>query len=57
MSVSDIKAFVQLAPDLGTSGQPTREQFAAIAADGYDAVINLCAADLRPTRSPMKARS
>ncbi|MEJ0022218.1 MAG: protein tyrosine phosphatase family protein [Alphaproteobacteria bacterium] len=41
MSVSDIRAFVQLAPDIGTSGQPTREQFAAIAADGYEAVINL----------------
>jgi protein tyrosine phosphatase (PTP) superfamily phosphohydrolase (DUF442 family) len=41
MSINDITAYVQLAPDLGTSGQPTREQFAAIAANGYDAVINL----------------
>jgi protein tyrosine phosphatase (PTP) superfamily phosphohydrolase (DUF442 family) len=41
MAISDIRAFVQLAADLGTSGQPTREQFAAIAADGYSAVINL----------------
>ena len=38
---SGITNFVQLTPDVGTSGQPTREQFAAIAADGYRAVINL----------------
>ncbi len=41
MSLTDIRAFVQLADDIGTSGQPTREQFAAIAEAGYDAVINL----------------
>lgn len=38
---SGITNFVQLTPDVGTSGQPTREQFGAIAADGYRAVINL----------------
>jgi len=38
---SAIFNFVQLTPDVGTSGQPTREQFAAIAQDGYAAVVNL----------------
>jgi protein tyrosine phosphatase (PTP) superfamily phosphohydrolase (DUF442 family) len=38
---SGITNFVQLTPDVGTSGQPTREQFESIAADGYRAVINL----------------
>ena len=38
---SSITNFVQLTPDVGTSGQPTREQFAAIAQDGYAAVVNL----------------
>jgi len=33
--------FVPMADDLGTSGQPTAEQFKAIAAAGYEAVINL----------------
>lgn len=40
-SLSNVTAFVALAPDLATSGQPTREQFAVIAAEGYQAVINL----------------
>jgi protein tyrosine phosphatase (PTP) superfamily phosphohydrolase (DUF442 family) len=38
---SSITNFVQLTEDVGTSGQPTREQFEAIAEDGYAAVINL----------------
>jgi protein tyrosine phosphatase (PTP) superfamily phosphohydrolase (DUF442 family) len=33
--------YVQLTDTVGTSGQPTREQFAAIAAAGYEAVVNL----------------
>jgi len=37
----EITNFVQLTDDVGTSGQPTREQFGAIAAAGYDAVVNL----------------
>jgi protein tyrosine phosphatase (PTP) superfamily phosphohydrolase (DUF442 family) len=37
----DITNFVQLTDDVGTSGQPTREQFGAIAAAGYDTVVNL----------------
>jgi protein tyrosine phosphatase (PTP) superfamily phosphohydrolase (DUF442 family) len=41
MGLGAIKAFVNLADDIGTSGQPTREQFADIAAAGYEAVVNL----------------
>jgi protein tyrosine phosphatase (PTP) superfamily phosphohydrolase (DUF442 family) len=33
--------FVQLAPDIGTSGQPDRSQLVAIKEAGYDAVVNL----------------
>jgi protein tyrosine phosphatase (PTP) superfamily phosphohydrolase (DUF442 family) len=36
-----IKNFVQLTDDVGTSGQPKREQFELIANDGYSAVVNL----------------
>jgi protein tyrosine phosphatase (PTP) superfamily phosphohydrolase (DUF442 family) len=39
--MSDVREFFQLAPDIATSGQPTREQFADIAAAGYQAVVNL----------------
>jgi protein tyrosine phosphatase (PTP) superfamily phosphohydrolase (DUF442 family) len=39
--LDDIKNFVPLTADVGTAGQPTREQFRAIAQDGYGAVINL----------------
>ncbi len=41
MSIQDIYHFEAPTPWLGTSGQPTREQFADIAAAGYQAVINL----------------
>ncbi len=37
--------FYQIAEDIGTSGQPTREQFANIAAQGYSSVINLAMHD------------
>ena len=40
-SIREITNFVPMADDIGTSGQPRREQFDAIAAEGYDAVINL----------------
>lgn len=43
--LEDITNFVQLRPDLGTSGQPTREQFDAIARAGYRLVINLALPD------------
>jgi protein tyrosine phosphatase (PTP) superfamily phosphohydrolase (DUF442 family) len=39
--LAEIKNFVQLTPDVGTAGQPTREQFKRIADAGFDAVINL----------------
>lgn len=39
--LSEITNYVQLTEDVGTSGQPGREQFAAIAAAGFEAVINL----------------
>ncbi len=39
--LSDIKNFVQLTDDVGTSGQPKRDQFELIARHGYRAVVNL----------------
>lgn len=36
-----ISNFVQLTEDIGTSGQPAREQFQVIADDGYRSVVNL----------------
>lgn len=43
--VYDLPAFVVIGPSLATSGQPRREQFALLAAAGYEAVINLARAD------------
>jgi protein tyrosine phosphatase (PTP) superfamily phosphohydrolase (DUF442 family) len=40
-NVQDITNFVQLTNDVGTGGQPSRDQFRDIAAAGYGAVINL----------------
>jgi len=40
-SIDSILNFVQLAPDIGTSGQPDASQLAAIREAGYDAVVNL----------------
>ncbi len=39
--MEQILNFVQLTESIGTSGQPTAEQFADIAAAGYAAVVNL----------------
>jgi protein tyrosine phosphatase (PTP) superfamily phosphohydrolase (DUF442 family) len=39
--LTEIKNFIQLTDDVGTSGQPTAAQFEEIAAHGYAAVINL----------------
>lgn len=39
--VSGIRNHVQMTDLVGTSGQPTREEFAQIAAAGYGTVINL----------------
>jgi protein tyrosine phosphatase (PTP) superfamily phosphohydrolase (DUF442 family) len=41
MSIEDIAKYHRVSDDLGTSGQPTREQFADIAGAGFEAVINL----------------
>ena len=41
ISVHDVYNFRQAAPDLATSGQPTEEQLGAIAAAGYNVVVNL----------------
>ena len=39
--LSDIYNFLAVSDDLGTAGQPTTEQLAAVKAAGYDVVINL----------------
>jgi len=39
--LDSITNFVPMPTDIGTSGQPRREQFDAIAAAGYQAVVNL----------------
>ena len=44
-NLADIKNFVQLTPLVGTAGQPGREQFADVAAAGYQTVINLAMPD------------
>jgi protein tyrosine phosphatase (PTP) superfamily phosphohydrolase (DUF442 family) len=38
---SDIYNFLQISDDLGTAGQPTVEQLAAVKDAGYEVVINL----------------
>jgi len=43
--LQDITNFVALTDDIGSSGQPTREQFQSIAEAGYAAVINLAMPD------------
>ena len=44
-SLESIRNYVRLRPDIGTAGQPTREQFDAIAAAGFEVVINLALPD------------
>ena len=44
-SVSDIYNFRQVSPDLVSSGQPREHQLAAIAAAGYNVIINLALHD------------
>ena len=39
--INGITNFVQLTDDVGTSGQPQRDQFKLIAQEGYAAVVNL----------------
>jgi protein tyrosine phosphatase (PTP) superfamily phosphohydrolase (DUF442 family) len=43
--LNGITNFVQLTKDIGSSGQPTRDQFALIAEAGFEVVINLAMAD------------
>ncbi len=45
MATQDIFNFVQINDQIGTSGQPTEEQFANAKADGYEVVINLAPHD------------
>ena len=45
VAISDIHNYRQAAPDIATSGQPREDQLAAIAAAGYDVVINLALHD------------
>jgi protein tyrosine phosphatase (PTP) superfamily phosphohydrolase (DUF442 family) len=40
-SITDIRNFLPFTDRVGTAGQPTAEQFAAVRAAGYDLVINL----------------
>ena len=43
--LSEITNYVQLTEDIGSSGQPDAEQFAAIGGAGFAAVINLAMPD------------
>lgn len=43
--MDDILNYIQLTEKIGTSGQPTREQFRQIADAGYTSVINLAMPD------------
>jgi protein tyrosine phosphatase (PTP) superfamily phosphohydrolase (DUF442 family) len=43
--MTDIRNFVQMTDTVGTSGQPTVEQFGEIAKAGYSSVINLATPD------------
>jgi len=45
VTISSIHNYRQAAPDMATSGQPREDQLAAIAAAGYDVVINLALHD------------
>lgn len=42
---NQILNYLQITETIGTAGQPTREQFAAIAAAGYELVVNLAMPD------------
>jgi protein tyrosine phosphatase (PTP) superfamily phosphohydrolase (DUF442 family) len=44
-SVESIRNYHQAAPNLGTSGQPSEDQLCAIAAAGYEVVVNLALHD------------
>jgi protein tyrosine phosphatase (PTP) superfamily phosphohydrolase (DUF442 family) len=44
-NIADISNFLQLSDRIATAGQPTIEQYPAIAAAGYQVVINLALTD------------
>lgn len=44
-ALGEITNYVQMTDDIGSSGQPTRDQFRDIADAGYQAVINLAMPD------------
>lgn len=44
-SLAELRNCCEITADIGTSGQPRREQFALIAAAGYETVINLALPD------------
>lgn len=43
--MKELLNFFQITENIGTSGQPTAEQFTLIASEGYAAVVNLAMAD------------
>ena len=45
--MEDIKNYIQMLPNIATSGQPTEEQFKKISQAGYRAVVNLAMPDHR----------
>jgi protein tyrosine phosphatase (PTP) superfamily phosphohydrolase (DUF442 family) len=45
VTIGEIHNYRQAAPDLGTSGQPDEGQLVAIAAAGYEVIINLALHD------------
>ena len=46
-SLDSIRNYVRLTPEIGTAGQPRREQFEIIAEAGFECVINLAMPDHR----------
>ncbi|MGD2170529.1 MAG: protein tyrosine phosphatase family protein [Gammaproteobacteria bacterium] len=44
-SLESIRNYVRLTPEIGTAGQPRREQFDTIAEAGFETVINLAMPD------------
>ncbi len=45
MTLNDITNYLELSPNLSTSGQPTADQFRALATSGFTHVINLATSD------------
>ena len=45
MGIEDICNYLEISNTIGTAGQPTADQFADIAAAGYEVVVNLALSD------------